>query len=440
MGINKDKSLSSAAELRRRAEEQLKVKATEAGVFTTNDETQRLLHELQVHQVELEMQNAELRQARDEVEMLLENYTDLYDFAPVGYFTLDRNGTITAVNLVGASLIGGMRSRLIGQRFGLFVAAADRITFADFLGTVLTCQVKESCEVTLLNKGTQPVIVQIEAMSTASGQEFRLALIDITERKNLEAQLLQAQKMEAVCLLAKGIAHDFNKILNIIVGYGSFSEMGMKEDDPLRVNLVQIIAAADSGANLTRRLLNFSRKQPTNPLPVDVNEIIRNEGSFLRTVIGEDIRLETTCRAEILKVTADSGQLEQVVISLATNARQAMPDGGTLSILTEAVDITPEFIRLHGFGEPGKYALISVTDIGTGMDRETIRRIFEPFFTTKIRGKGTGLGLSIVYNIIRQHKGYIDVSSKPNKGTTFRIYLPLANAARSPEENSPEDA
>jgi PAS domain S-box-containing protein len=427
MGINKIKGALSAAELRRHAEERLNMKAQEVPPPRSDCSTERLLHELQVHHMELEIQNAELCQARDEAEVSLEKYTSLFDFAPVGFFTIDRNEAISAVNLAGACLIGGVRASLIGRQFGQFIDATDRQNFTDFLGRVLNSRIKLECELTLLRKGNKSIIVQIEAMATASGQEFRLALIDITGRKALEAQLLQTQKLESVGFLAEGVAHNFNNILNAIVSYASLSEMKSKEDPFLRDNLTQIIAEADRGVNLTRGLMNLSRNHPLNPLPIDINEIIRKAETILRIMIGGEIRLEITCTAKTLVVNADSDKLEQVVINLATNAWHAMPDGGRLSIFTEAVDIDSEFIRLHGFGDQGKYALITVADIGTGMNPETLRRIFEPFFTTSVIGKGAGLGLSIVHNIIIQHKGFIDVSSTPDKGTTFRIYLPLTD-------------
>ena len=562
MGLDKDKSMSKAAELRHSAEEQVRAKPFEG--FTRSDaKTQRLLHELQVHRIELETQNAELRQARDEVEKSLERYTDLYDFAPVGYFTLDRDGAVRAANLTGAGLLGIERSRLIGRRFGQFVAATDRLAFTAFLGTVFTSPGEEACEIALRNQVNLPLIVQIEARAAASGQECRIALIDITgrkqsedalleseeriyslaemaidaivmlddcgkvtfcnaaaermfgwpvaeiigrefdgfftpepplgamkqgfarfteqgsgpvagttaevlalrkdgtefslelsisvrkllgkchaigimrditERKSLEVQRLQSQKMETVGLLAGGIAHDINNILSVIGGYGSLSLMDLKEDDPLRVNLVQIVAAADRGANLTRSLLNFSRKQPLNPLPIDVREIIRGAEAFLGRVIGENILLETTCTEEALKVSADRGQIEQILTNLATNARYAMPAGGTLSIVSKPFEIDAEFIKAHGFGAPGKFVLISVTDTGTGMDRETAGRIFEPFFTTKNLGEGTGLGLSLVYSVIKQNNGFIDVCSEPDKGTAFMVYLPLTDAVHVMED------
>jgi CheY-like chemotaxis protein len=250
----------------------------------------------------------------------------------------------------------------------------------------------------------------------------------------MENQLLQAQKLETVGLLAGGIAHDFNDILNVIVGYGSFLEMDTQKDKLLLGKVKQILSAAQRGTILTRSLLDFSRRQLVSQQPTDVNEIMRDLNKYLTMVLGEDVLLKTVCEGKILKVSADSGQIEQVLINLATNARHAMPDGGTLLITTESLAINPEFIKAHGFGEPGDYALISVTDTGTGMDRETIGRVFDPFFTTETMGIGTGLGLSIVYSLVKQHNGYIDVTSKPNQGTTFRIYLPLTREKTVSEE------
>ncbi|MDD2338447.1 MAG: ATP-binding protein, partial [Geobacteraceae bacterium] len=193
----------------------------------------------------------------------------------------------------------------------------------------------------------------------------------------------------------------------------------------------------DRAANITKSLLNFSRKNLIHSQPTDINEIIRNVDKFLTMVIGEDIRLETACGEQALMVTADIGQIEQVLINLATNARHAMPQGGTLSVTCKVFVMNPEFVKTRGFGEPGHYALITVADTGTGMDNKTQERIFEPFFTTKTLGKGTGLGLSIVYSLVKQHKGYIEVASKTGKGTTFRIYLPLTHNKHISEEQIP---
>ncbi|MBI5055664.1 MAG: PAS domain S-box protein [Nitrospirae bacterium] len=251
------------------------------------------------------------------------------------------------------------------------------------------------------------------------------SLVDITEKKKLEEQLRQAQKMEAVGQLAGGVAHDFNNILSAIIGYGHVTLLKMANDDPLRLNIEHMLEATDKASYLTQSLLAFSRKQITDKKPVGLNGIIKRVEKFLLRIMGEDIKVRTMLSEEALKVLADSGQLEQVLINLATNARDALPKGGTFTIATEKSRIDNEFIRAHGYGSPGRYALITVTDNGTGMNENTKQKIFEPFFTTKEPGKGTGLGLSIVYGIIKQHEGYINVYSEPGAGTIFRIYLPL---------------
>ena len=248
---------------------------------------------------------------------------------------------------------------------------------------------------------------------------------DITENRKLREQLFQAQKMEAVGQLAAGIAHDFNNILTAIVGYGHILRMRTASDDPMMVNIEHILESADKAASLTQDLLAFSRKKIINVRPADLNEIIRKVKKFLQRIIGEDIEVRTKLSEEILTANVDSAQIEQALINLATNAKDAMPGGGLLSIETAFSMMNDEFKKAHGFGKPGKYALISVTDTGVGMDKTTSDKIFEPFFTTKEVGKGTGLGLAMVYGTVKQHNGYITVYSEPGKGTTFRIYIPL---------------
>jgi PAS domain S-box-containing protein len=268
---------------------------------------------------------------------------------------------------------------------------------------------------------------------------------DITDRKKaeedqekLKSQLLQAQKMEAVGQLAGGIAHDFNNILTAIIGYGHILKIKMEEDDPLRNYTDHILTLSERAANLTSSLLAFSRKQTIDPRPVNLNEIIIHVEKLLSRIIGEDLRLETALSGQPLIVMADTGQMEQVFMNFATNARDAMPEGGLLRIETEILEIDREFIREHGFGKEGQYALVSVTDTGTGIDRETGEKIFEPFFTTKEVGKGTGLGLAMVYGAITQHGGHINFYSEPGKGTTFRIYLPLIQVNGGSLEVKPE--
>ncbi len=250
----------------------------------------------------------------------------------------------------------------------------------------------------------------------------------ITEERKLKDQLHHAQKMEAIGQLAGGIAHDFNNILTAIISYASLIQANMVEHDPSRSNVDQILLSAERAASLTQRLLAFSRKQNINPSPVQINNAVQRVEKLLSRVLGEDIQLKNAYTASDATIMADSWQLEQVLINLATNARDAMPGGGLLMINTCTVELDAGFVKTHGYGEAGIYACIIVTDTGTGMDEATRKRIFEPFFTTKEVGKGTGLGLAIVYGIVKQLRGYIDVYSEPGFGTTFKVYLPLISS------------
>lgn len=258
---------------------------------------------------------------------------------------------------------------------------------------------------------------------------------DITEQRKLEEQLRQSQKMEAVGQLAGGIAHDFNNILTAMVGYGSLIQMKTKEDDPIRHYSNLILSLSDRASNLTHGLLAFSRKQIINVKPTNINDIIRNLEKILLRVIREDIELITFLSDEDLVSMVDASQIEHVLMNLAVNASDAMPDGGTLTISTDLIDIDSEYTKAHGYGKPGEYILISIEDSGVGMDQSARERIFEPFFTTKEVGKGTGLGLAIVYGTIKQHQGYINVYSEVGKGTSFKIYL-LATTVMATEIKS----
>jgi len=255
---------------------------------------------------------------------------------------------------------------------------------------------------------------------------------EITERRKLENQLCQSQKMEGIGQLAGGVAHDFNNILTAIIGYGNLAVMRLKTDEKTTQYLEEILAAADRATHLTHGLLAFSRKQLITLQPADLNSIVSSVEKMLGRLISEEIELKTRLSNEDLIVMADPGQIDQVIINLATNARDAMPDGGSLIIETSRFTMTGDYCKSHGFGAVGEYALLTVSDSGQGMDRATQARIFEPFFTTKEVGKGTGLGLSMVFGIIKQHNGFVTVYSETDCGTTFKIYLSLAKGEAAP--------
>jgi nitrogen-specific signal transduction histidine kinase/CheY-like chemotaxis protein len=260
---------------------------------------------------------------------------------------------------------------------------------------------------------------------------------DSIERYQLEEKLHHAYKLETLGTLTGSVAHDFNNVLTAIMGYGHLLQMRMKEDDPSMYEIEQILASAQRAANLTQSLLAFSRKKVSSPNPINLAKLIKEMGKFLLRFISENIELNTIVAEDDLTVMADSSQIEQVLINLCTNARDAMPAGGCLTIETACIKLDTDFLETYGYGKRGDYALISVTDTGMGMNEETKKKIFKPFFTTKEDGKGTGLGLSIVYRIVKQHNGYINVYSELDKGTTFKIYLPLITS--KVEEEKPAE-
>ncbi|MEK6583112.1 MAG: PAS domain S-box protein [Nitrospirota bacterium] len=294
------------------------------------------------------------------------------------------------------------------------------------------------------DKEGNPVFVEIKSypVKNESGEIVSAieVITNITEKKKLEDQLRHSQKLEAIGTFAGGIAHDFNNILTAIIGYGNLLQMKMEADEPLRAYVDPILISAERAASLTHSLLAFSRKQIMSTRPVNLNEIVGVVKKLLVRLIGEDIEVKTLLSEDDLTVMADPGQIEQVLINLATNARDAMEGGGVLTIITKPVELDNNFIMAHNYGKKGKYAFVSVTDTGTGMDERTKEKIFDPFFTTKEVGKGTGLGLAIVYGIIKQHNGYINVYSEQGQGTTFNIYLPLTRKAEVKETKLAEIA
>jgi two-component system, cell cycle sensor histidine kinase and response regulator CckA len=275
----------------------------------------------------------------------------------------------------------------------------------------------------------------------AAGQPRRITgiLQDVTslkraeaERAELETQLHRAQKMEAIGHLAGGIAHDFNNLLTAIGGNASLALTDVEPDAPLHTLLTEITTAVDSAANLTRQLLTFSRQQIISPKVLSLNDVVTHIKNMLRRLLGEDLELVTRLAPELGHVRIDVSQVEQILVNLAVNARDAMPDGGRLTVETRNIELDEDYCLEHGQAMPGHYVMLAVSDNGTGMTRETMLHIFEPFFTTKEQGKGTGLGLAMVYGAVRQNDGLVDVYSELGQGTTFKIYLPCVDAPAEP--------
>ena len=287
-------------------------------------------------------------------------------------------------------------------------------------------------------KTGEEIWVESNAVSIPWEQETALLCFvrDINEQRSLEAQLQHSQKMEAIGRLTGGVAHDFNNMMTVVIGYSDFLIKGLEEEDSRFKGLKGIKKAGEHAAQLTRQLLAFSRKQLLRPQVLDLNVIIQNTDQMLRRVIGEHIELVTTLGHELWQVKADPSQIQQVLMNLVINARDAMPSGGKLTLETNNVELGPEYVRYHMDVKTGSYVMIAVSDTGTGMDEETKCRIFEPFFTTKEQGKGTGLGLATVYGIVKQSGGHIWIYSEPGNGSTFKIYLPGMVEEAGPEEST----
>jgi len=373
-----------------------------------------------------------------------ERFRNIFEQAAVGIAHVALDGRFLRVNQKLADIVGYSREELQERTFHDITIPDDLDTDLTYVQQLLEQRIQTySVEKRYRHKDEDLVWVNLTVSlvaATSRDPGYFIAVVeDITGRKHLEQQLHQAQKMEAIGQLAGGIAHDFNNILTGIIGFGTLMDMGMERKDPQRQNLNHILAGAERAANLTKSLLTFSRKQISNPQPVDLNEIITRIGKFIKPVIGADINLKIASCHDLLAVKADAGQIEQVLLNLATNARDAMSNGGLLTIETEPVLLDSDFMKAHGYGEPGEYARISVSDSGCGMDETALKKVFEPFFTTKAVGKGTGLGLAMVYGIIKQHNGFINVYSEQGVGTTFTIYLPLITSAIMDETGDEED-
>lgn len=284
-------------------------------------------------------------------------------------------------------------------------------------------------------------IIRFISVTLETGDQF-IIYEDLTEEKKLQAQLMQSQKMEAMGRISGGIAHDFNNIMTSVIGFSTLALMALKKDDPLRKNVEEIKKSGERAASLTRQLLAFSRKQVLQPRVLDLNKVLIGIDKMLRQLIGEDVVLKRILKTDLRRVKGNPGQMEQVIMNLAINAKDAMPKGGTLTIETADVDLDADYFRGQAVkDDSGPYVMLAVSDTGLGMDDETKSQIFDPFFTTKKKGKGTGLGLSTVYGIVKQSRGYIWTNSEVGRGTTFKVYLPRVEieAESTQKEHGPEE-
>src|SRR5438034_156058 len=360
-----------------------------------------------------------------------QSYRSLVDGVRDVIFALSPGGEVTSLNPAFEEMTGFPPAEWVGRPFEAFVHPDDVPLALDLFGRVLQGEPRPTIQFRILTK-TGPYRVA-EFSASAQLRDGRITGIlgigrDVTERLGLEQQLRQAQKMEAVGRLAGGIAHDFNNILTAITGHADLLLEDLGHHDPRRADVDEIRRSAERAAGLTRQLLAFSRRQVLPPKVVDLNALVLDMDKLLRRLIGEDVELATVLDPTLGRVTADPGQLEQVIVNLAVNARDAMPQGGKLTLETRNIDLDSSYTLEHSLVKPGPYVQLTVSDSGIGMDEETQAHAFEPFFTTKPRGQGTGLGLAMVYGTVKQSGGFIWVYSEPGRGATFKIYLPRVDA------------
>lgn len=402
------------------------------------DEIGRLASEFSILTHEVEERRISLVQSEHEYRRLSNQFHALLDAIPDNLTLIDRDFKILWANIGAAAGLGMKPEEIVGRHcYELWhkrATACDACPVADAFETGMPGNmIVTTPDGRMWDLRTVP-------LKDERGEVSNVIEVgrDVTEHKKLEEQLRHAQKMEAVGQLAGGVAHDFNNILTAIIGYGHLAMNTISKDDPLRHHISQILDASQRAASLTQSLLAFGRKQTMNLITFDLADHIKRFQKLLRRLLREDIDLDL----EVLPgaadrpgvaVLADQGQIEQVLMNLVTNARDAMPNGGKITISLSTIELDENFVSMHGYGRPGWYALISVTDTGIGMDEAVKQRIFEPFFTTKEQGKGTGLGLSMVYGIVKKHEGFINVYSEPGKGAMFKIYLPLTQGPIEPD-------
>jgi len=378
------------------------------------------LHELQVHQIELEIQNEELRQKQAELDFALQMYFDLYELAPVGYCSLSEQGLILKANLTAAKLLGAIRGSMLKQRISLFIHPLDQdIYYRHRLQLVKTGE-PQAFDLRLLKRDQTTFWAHLEvslAQNPSDHSTSLLVLSDITERKETEAQqrrlealLQQSQKMESLGILAGGVAHDMNNVLGAILGLASTNLANVPPDSPAHQGFATIIRAAERGGQTVKGLLSFARQTPTEERHLDMNTLIQEAARLLEHTTLAQVHLELDLAVGLRPILGDASALAHALMNLCVNAVEALPPNGNLTLRTRNAD--------------NAWVEVVVEDTGTGMSKQVLEKAMDPFFTTKEVGKGTGLGLAMVYRTVAAHHGQLDIQSTPGKGTRVRELRP----------------
>src|ERR1041384_3720649 len=385
-----------------------------------NEELKRRATELEGTMIQRKRAEEALRETNQTLQSLVQT-------SPVGIIAYDLEGNVKSWNAAAERIFGWSEAEAIGLRNPI-VPDDQWEDFSNTLDITHRSGMFTDLESSRITKEGRMIDVSLSSAPLADGRGnvhgSVTVIADITERKQLEDQFLHAQKMEAVGRLAGGVAHDFNNLLTAIIGYSQLGLSRLHSEDPMRKELEEIERAGQRAAALTGQLLAFSRRQVLQPQVLDLNSVVGDLGKMLHRLIGEDIELDIRLSPELGHVRADRGQLDQIIMNLAVNSRDAMPEGGKLTIETANVELDESYATEHVDARAGRHVMLAISDNGAGMDKETRSRVFEPFFTTKEQGKGTGLGLSTVYGIVKQSGGHIGLYSEPGMGTTFKIYLP----------------